>query len=291
MSTEVTGQLRAGIDRVPAQVPPGLARRAYHRYRRRRLAARAIVAAGTVAVAAVAAAVFLPGPAEPATQDAAYVVSHVTQALDALPADTIFFDRMTHGDGYRMDNWRTEYRSRWEVFNPSGQVVAESGRLVTATRYQVVTVDYQHKYWWRLVNSNGYGRIPRPGPLSQFTCDQDGPSIVGMTNPRQFAAWLHAEVSCRQLTVGGTAIVDGVSAVKLTSKNTGNATLTYWLNPTTYLPVRVTVTGPPGLLSQDDLQWLPPTAANLAKVSLPVPPAGFTQVPANGCIAAGTCKP
>jgi hypothetical protein len=33
----------------------------------------------------------------------------------------------------------------------------------------------------------------------------------------------------------------------------------------------------------------PPTAANLAKLNLPVPPADFSQVPANGCITG--CSP
>ena len=290
MTTDVTDQLRAGIERVPAHVPPGLARSAYRRYRRRRVTVRSIAAAGSAVAAGIAAAVLLPGPATPASQDAAYVVSHVTQALGALPSNTIFFDRMTHGGGsWTTDRWRVLGRSRTEVFTASGQLVSESGHLVTPTTSQAVWVDYQHKYWWRRVNSNGYGNA-RQGLPPGYTCGEDGPDIIGMDNAGQFAAWLRAEVSCGQLTTGGTEAVDGVSAVRLTASNK-QETLSYWVNPTTYLPVRVTVAIPSGILMQDDLQWLRPTAANLAKLNLPVPPAGFTQVPSNGCIASGTCSP
>jgi hypothetical protein len=58
--TEVADELRAGIERVPAQVPHGLARGAYRRYRRRRDAKRAMAAIGTAAAAAIAVAVLLP---------------------------------------------------------------------------------------------------------------------------------------------------------------------------------------------------------------------------------------
>jgi hypothetical protein len=51
---EVAVQLRAGIESIPAQVPPGLAGRAYRGYRRRRAATRAAAAAGTATAAAVA---------------------------------------------------------------------------------------------------------------------------------------------------------------------------------------------------------------------------------------------
>jgi hypothetical protein len=198
MTSDVTDQLRAGIERVPAHVPPGLARSAYRRYRRRRVTVRAIAAAGSAVAAGIAAAVLLPGPATPATQDAAYVVSHVTQALGALPSNTILFDRMRHGGGSSTtDRWAVFGRSRTETFTTSGRLVSESGNLVTRTTSQVVWVDYQHKYWWRRVNS-GYGNAPRQGLPPGYTCGEYGPDIIGMDNAGQFAAWLHAEVSCGQ---------------------------------------------------------------------------------------------
>ena len=56
-----------------------------------------------------------------------------------------------------------------------------------------------------------------------------------------------------------------------------DSTLSWYVSPATYLPVRQTVTRRGTLLSTQDFQWLPPTAANLAKLDLPVPPPGFTR--------------
>lgn len=56
--------------------------------------------------------------------------------------------------------------------------------------------------------------------------------------------------------------------------------MTYWVNATTYLPVHITMKFGDFPAMQEDLQWLPPTAANLARMNVPIP-AGFTQVPPN----------
>jgi hypothetical protein len=88
---EVVGLLRDGIERIPAHVPPGLAHRAYHRYRSRRTATRAVAAVGTGAVAAVAAvgvASAVPsGPAGTARAGGAHPASTgaSTRSADAQP--------------------------------------------------------------------------------------------------------------------------------------------------------------------------------------------------------------
>jgi hypothetical protein len=51
------------------------------------------------------------------------------------------------------------------------------------------------------------------------------------------------------------------------------------VNATTYLPFRFTAKASGTF--QMNLRWLPPTAANLAQLNVPVP-AGFTQVPPPG---------
>jgi hypothetical protein len=283
MNTEVTGPLRAGIARVPAQVPPGLARSAYRRYRRRRVTARAAAAAGTAAVAGTAATVFLSGPAGPATQTqtTAYVVRHVTQALDAMPAGTIMFDRMTFGPSgngpgfYARDVWATRGRSRNETFTQAGQPIQDDGISLTPTASKRVLVDYQNKTWWRSVGPKPVGHLTGPMPPIKWTCSTPPGVIVG--NAADMAAQVRTGVSCGELKVGGTGTVDGAPAVKLAG-NWGGGAVTDWVNATTYLPVRMTLTWGPGRVNQIDFQWLPPTAANLAKLNLPVPPAGFTQV-------------
>jgi hypothetical protein len=91
---------------------------------------------------------------------------------------------------------------------------------------------------------------------------------------RQTPAWLRGAVSCGDLKADGTVTVDGVTAIKLTgSIGPQKEALTYYVSPATYLPVRMTL----GHRVQADFQWLPPTPANLAKLALPTPPAGFTQ--------------
>jgi hypothetical protein len=120
MSTEetekVVGQLRAGIDSIPARVPPGLARRAYGQYRRRRAATRTVAAAGTAAAAAVAivlVATSTPQPAAPTAGPAsrahavnttvnsklAHLASFITASDGSLPGNASLIIRNQSGQG------------------------------------------------------------------------------------------------------------------------------------------------------------------------------------------------
>ena len=65
----------------------------------------------------------------------------------------------------------------------------------------------------------------------------------------------------------------GVDAIELTDNGT-----VIWVNPRTYLPVRVTSTMPGGARIQTDFGWFTPTRARLAQLRVAVPP-GFRQVP------------
>ena len=83
--------------------------------------------------------------------------------------------------------------------------------------------------------------------------------------------------------------VDGVNALKLVSvqrsrlgpeKTLRSITTTIWVDPATYLPVRLTTQWTRPLVSVPmrlDFRWLPPTSANLALLTVRIPP-GFTQV-------------
>ncbi|MCW2936655.1 MAG: hypothetical protein JWM19_7617 [Actinomycetia bacterium] len=244
---------------------------------RRRRAHRARVTAALttlpVAAAAIAAAVFLPGPAAPATQDTAYVVSHVTQALDAMPADTIMFGHRTWNTGPVPveDTWTNGSQVRIKVFTRAGQLAydAEEVDSRTASTLTRITVNYLDKTWSRYV-----GPGPTQAPTPSFTCASVILSDTALFNdPSQMAAWLRAGLSCGTLKADGTATVDGVTAIKLKV----NAKVAYFVNPTTYLPVRLTATSG-SQAWEDDLEWLPPTTANLAKLNLAVPPRGFTRV-------------
>jgi hypothetical protein len=254
------------------------------RARRRIPVAVAVVA---VAAAAGTAVAFIPsGPAKPApvaTHTTAYLVSHVAQALDAMPGNTIVFTQQTTvpaTSGNNIDTWSGEGgRSRTENFTLTGQPesaseISFSGPATQLTR-TVTVVDYQNKTWWRAASFYGNGNVP----ATVWNCSNVGTDDLNR-NPHEMATQLRTELSCGDLKVVGSGTADGVPAVKLSGYFSGSGTLTYWVNATTYLPFRfMAARGGPAL--RMDLQWLPPSAANLATLNLPIP-AGFTQVPPPG---------
>jgi hypothetical protein len=90
---------------------------------------------------------------------------------------------------------------------------------------------------------------------------------------------LRAAVSCGTLVVTGRQNIDGTEAIELTSPPGSPISETIWISPGTYLPLRVVVSipGPPLIQETADITWLPPTAQNLAKLTVPIP-AGFRRV-------------
>jgi hypothetical protein len=170
---------------------------------------------------------------------------------------------------------------RHEEFTRAGQPISDSGISFSGSATgvtRITSVDYQNKTWWRSVEPYANGT---PELTKAWTCSNVGTDdIVG--NPREMAAQLHKALSCGDLKVVGSSTVDGVSAIELSGHfSNGDAALTYWVNATTYLPFRFTAKASGTPAFQMSLRWLPPTAANLAKLNVPIP-AGFTQVPPPG---------
>jgi hypothetical protein len=102
--------------------------------------------------------------------------------------------------------------------------------------------------------------------------------LVDEAFARACASWRTVSKHPAPTAVVGSGTVGGVPTVKLSGYFGGSGTLTYWVNATTYLPFRFTSASGGTSVFQMNLQWLPPTAANLARVNVAVP-AGFTQVP------------
>jgi hypothetical protein len=228
------------------------------------------VAAGVTAV--VSAVFLLPRPAVPATQDTAYVVSHATQALDAVPAGTIVQVRRDSSSLGVTEIWAGDGKLRMEHFTRAGKLSSDFGSSATRTAFTQVTVNYSDKTWARAA-----GPVVAP-PTPNFTCASVSAEFGIYVNPSQETAWMRAAVSCGTLKADGTATVDGVSAIKLVmvSDKVKDASLTLYVSPKTYLPVRLMSIASVHVM-QADYQWLPPTTANLAKLDLPVVPRGFTQ--------------
>jgi len=282
MSADLTDQLRTAMQHVPVRVPPGMAGKAYLRYRTRRLARRAAVTvtAGVACAAAVIAvsAAGASAPARPATPATAFLASHVVQALDAISPDTVVFVYITNKPANSnlppQEMWAGKDTSRTVGLTPAGHITTDDSTTFTPRSTTALQVDYQKRTWWRSV---GPGVVkPAPAASISYSCSTVSPTTMVLSAP-DMAASIRTEVACGELKAAGASSVDGVRAVKLTGK-VGSILETYWINAVTYLPVRINTEwlGTDSLM-REDIQWLPPTAANLAKLTVPIP-SNFTQI-------------
>ena len=283
--------LCAGMERFTADtdVPPGLAARATRR-RQRSKRARAAAAIGAAAAAAVTAvAVTVPGPA-PRVQTAAYVVSRVQGALArASSQNVIEYGRETStgpvflGEEVSTHNaafWVYRGQSRSVAYGPGGKIIAAIGRVPAGRdpKDDMVTdtmVNYQERTWWR--DSHAVVAPPWATPSPTSACAEATTVQGGGAWISDVAAKLRAALSCGQYVVAGHQRVDGVLALELRPVRQGPVmTAVFWVDPSTYLPVRDRVTAGRFTIT-NDYRWLPPTQANRAALGLRVPP-GFIQV-------------
>ena len=293
ISTEFEERLREEMRHATTgvSVPSGLVRRA-RRARRRRIAARAS-AASAVAAVAVAAAVIVSSGTTGASRDSgtyttAYVVKHVTSALDAVneiaymhfasPPGMAPMDLWVY-DGPRGQAYRAEY------FSPlGGQPILEVGTTATPANYQTwINVDPIQGTWSRQSYQG-----PKPSGTGCGT-----PVPTSLISFPEIVAGLREYLACGTLSYEGMQYVDGVNALKLVSvqhqrrgKTLSTLATIIWVDPATYLPVRLTTqvrvitqSARPfvSVPTRFDIRWLPPTSANLALLTVRIPP-GFTQV-------------
>lgn len=304
-------QLKAEMAGVPAELPPGLARTAYQRYRRRRTGRRALTAGGTAVLLAgaiiggSAVAGSHPAGGGPAVgaETAAYVVKRVVAAVDGNSPDTIMLILTAGQPGSDLnppegpsDMWAGGHVERTESFTPAGRPDYDSRTVFADNAITTTEVDYQDRTWSRAVTVFPHisaSKHPRPrsacagtgfiSASSTSSANGDYSSSIAMTfvpmgQATQVPIMLRTALSCGKLKLAGTGQIAGASVVKLVQRGDG-ATLTYWVSSSTYLPVRVSIvfSAPDSTPEQDDFQWLPPTPANEALLNLPIP-AGFKRV-------------
>lgn len=315
MNTDVEELLRDGMERFTAgvQAPAGLAHRT-SRLRRRRMAVRAAVACGTAAVTATAVVAVAagagggPAPAGPGKAEArttAYVISRVENAL--ADQHLVLRGRTATTAGPSI-SWAYGPRNRFEELTGNGcgharpdgscshrggsePYVAQGTALIGGKLTGVYVTYYNHK--WSLVPDS----VPASACSRTGTLEMAGPPVPTSDWP----AFIHATLACGAATVTGHVRIDGVETLKITGSpvterlkaNYAKVVREKWLrtqwilyvNPQTYLPVRLSGSahsygGPaPSTLftSVTDMQWLPRTAANVAKTLVTIP-AGFHQV-------------
>jgi hypothetical protein len=299
--------LREGIDRVAAdtgaETPTRLLRRARQHNRRRRQAIAGALAAGTAAVtaAAVIAATAGPGgnPNALHSQTITYVATRTERALAHLNQEKAieYSTETVHGSDFRftvlnLDNkagnptvpgvlndvhavrqtaWTYQGRRLWQGYSAVGTLVYSYG--VTATEaYGAVYPDRTR--WDTPVSFDSPANI-------RATCLNAG---FGYPN---WAKSIAKALSCPELKLSGDQPVNGIEAIKLIRKISGGYMITLWVDPASYLPVRIAY-GYPGqhgatVTETVDLHWLAPTKGNLARLHAAeqrgAVPAGFRKLP------------
>jgi hypothetical protein len=324
MSTDVEELVRDGMHRLAAatDIPVGLVGRARRRVRRRRLAAVSAIAgaaaAGAVAAGAVAAGVMVvPGAGAPAgstlrAQTAAYVTSQVEKALAA--GNLVFIGRADSNIWGNTVTWAYGSRNRFEEYWPNADYqdrvvngqrlwdfppqdrglpyMTQGTALVSGKLVSAYVTYFDRKY-----------SLSPLGPQPTSACSTS--AALSMAAPivptTHWSAFIDGTLGCGAASVTGHVLVDGMPTLQITGKpitvrlqpgmakavgaKWATARWTLYVNPTTYLPVRMsgsteTFGGRAGRYTSSsvtDVQWLPPTSANIAQTLVTIPP-GFHEV-------------
>ncbi len=294
--------------------PPGWPPR--RRRHRRRVAVRASAACGGVAAVAAAAAlavVSLPAGGAPAAtgttgaqaRTVAYVVTRVKQALAG--EHQVFYGQTSSTSGPSV-TWAYGPRSRWEELTgascghalPNGDCTHQGGseRYLAQGTARVggkltgVYLTYYNREW-----SLSPQTVAASACSASARLEMGGPPLA----TSHWSAFINATLACGGAAVTGHVWINGQQTTRITGKpvtirlqpgyakavgeKRARVEWTLYVNPRTYLPVRITGStaafGGPRASTKDasatDVQWLKPTPANVARATLTIPP-GFRQV-------------
>jgi hypothetical protein len=299
MNEHIDELLRDGMERFTAGVraPAGLARTT-GRLRRRRAGVRAAVACGTAAVTAAAVVAVAAGASgAPARSTASRVQARTTAYVvrrveNALATEHLVFRGRTVSTGGSSVTWGYGPQNRYEEFFRGRRYLAQG----TARRDGKLIGVYV-TYFDRKFSLSPLTAPAKSACLTTNALEMGGPPI--MTN--HWSAFISASLACGAASVTGHVRIDGVQTTRITGTpvtvrlSAGYARVvhekqarvqwTLYVNPTTYLPVRMsgstaTFGGPARstrFASVTDASWLRPTRANIAR-TLVIIPAGFRQV-------------
>lgn len=160
--------------------------------------------------------------------------------------------------------WAYRHTTKMSVFTATGQHVFDERLTVGKQSLATTVVTYPSHTWWTAQSA----RPELTGSASAGCLPSGQIRLTGGANA--WPGFIHSQLACGAYTVAGRQALGGVDALRITG-NSGQFTL--WVNPVTYLPVRLQAGG----LIQINFQWLLPTPANLAMLNMPVP-ASFHQV-------------
>jgi hypothetical protein len=260
-----------------------------------------------------------PAAPAPAVQTAAYVSGHTERALAVAAGGNLVEEIHTVGQNYPLgltqvlsfpvngggtghlvkqagptasqeNTWSYRGQLREQGLDATGQPVFDATSTTTrslAGARTVMTVsgtgaDYTSRTWWR---SSLQLSLPAAAGPAKACASAFLPPPVGTT--LDWAAAIRTALSCGHFQLAGHEQVGSVNAIKLVSaKVNGPYTATVWVDPSTYLPVRLTwnwldprAQGPGTLTG--DFRWVQPTQASLGALQVKIPD-GFRPVQAGG---------
>lgn len=288
MSIDFERGLRDEMEQAPIRPRPGLVREAYRRSRRRQLAVRATLAAGTAVVASVAATIAVTGlPGQQRIETTAYVVSQVNSALATADHDIMHVSQ--GGVAYMDARGSALTEQYWSYGNQSRETMTFSGSrednwdTVTPVRQGTEDVEVGVSYSQRTVTKQTT-IIPTKTVLNPATCSGAPGSLVAfpgtgaIENASWVAGWVHAVLGCGAATATSNQRYEGTEAIKLSGR-LSDGTWWLWVDQSTFLPIAsgFSSTAKDGGSGSDSYQWLPPTKANLASLTGQIP-AGFKVI-------------
>ncbi len=203
----------------------------------------------------------------------------------------------------RLITWVYQGQLRQQGFTAAGHLLfdaqsttvnshrgAPPGLFTQTIRYR--GADFQAGTWWhniyRPAGYFGYGGLPS-------SCRNLGgglePPVPVQYSPYNWSAAIRLALQCGHYDLGGRQRVDGVEAIKLVERTPQTGPFakhkvpvleTLWVDPSTYLPMRVLwqwpeAHGQPDGTLVSDFRWLAPTKANLAALRVKIPH-GFRKV-------------
>ena len=320
MNTDVEELLCEGMQRFTSgvQAPDGLARAA-GRLHRRRMAVRATAACGGLAVAAaVAVAVTVVArTSTPATasatqqRQAAYVTSRIESAL---ASQNLVAAERSSDNGLTNTTWTYGTDWNWVQYWPSsdardrivngqhlwdfppqyrGQPATGTGVTLVGGKLMGAYVTYDDQRYSLTPLPSG-SSLPANACSTTARLEMGGLPVPGVS----WSDFISATLKCGTASVTGNVTVNGAQATEITGKpvtvklqpgyaktvNEEFVTVrwTLYVNPETYLPVRIYsstesfggTAGDQVYTGTTDVTWLAATPANTAKALVTIPP-GF----------------
>ena len=306
MNEDVELLVREGLDRLAGrtQAPTGLVARARRRCFHQRLAlgsaiaggAAAITAAAVIATTGAAGVARQPGSGAVHARTAAYaLLQHVERAVAGQKNRVMDGQSVSVETGSKQKDtsvtWSYRGAARFEEFTLSGKPYLAAGTAKIHGRLTGVYVAYYNHTW-----SDRHGTW-QPTPRA---CTKTARLEMGGPAPatRDWPDFIGTMLGCGDATVTGRVWINGVHTIRITGmpvrtrlpKGMVQATkagvrFTLYVNPTTYLPVRMvgSTTSYGGgattftYSTTTNIRWLPATADNVAKALVTIP-RGFKHV-------------